>query len=1406
MKKTKELVFILIIVILVIGNVVYLIKQDAKKENKNAELINITQCSEEFMNNYFEELDKIQENEDKENILIITSETKIQDGYGASEIVEAPNNQYILKYESQEEKNDALENFNTNKELISVEENIAYTLTGDVKYNSWGIEKMGLDQAIEVVNSKDLNEVTVAVIDSGCNIETFNKKFPEKIIETYNVLDTEVAMTDEVGHGTNVAGIIAEGTPSNVKILPIKVTADGVIYNTDIIKAINYVVYYNKADVINMSFVSYSISNSMKQAIDAANDKNIICVAAAGNDNTSINAYPAAYSNTISISACNSNLNKSSFSNYGSTITFTAPGEGISSINASMSGTSAAAPHAVSAVAIIKSYNSSYTLENVINLLKSYSIDLGNNGRDNYFGYGLINFAEVSYCDCNCEKCDSINCSNCQCEKCIFEEINVLKKIEVVEPLVTSYNYGSITNLSPIQLRIYNDEDYIDKYLLELEGCEIIGYDPYCYDNQIVTIKYQGEETSFELSARDIYDSGWEYEKIDDENIRLTKYLIETYGEVKSLEKIYVPQRIDGYAVKALGENLFFEENLKNVILPPTVTEIGTKAFYGSGLENIDIQSEDIQIGDYAFSELESLENINSNIISLGKGAFSGCVTLNSINFSDTIETIGENAFSECNNLENITLPSSVTSIGARAFSNTNIKNITIPNGVTKIEDYVFSGCVNLDNITIPEGVTEIGDYAFVDCNNLKNIYIPKTVTGIGRNVFTGCAGLESIVVDENNEYYDNRDNCNALIETHTNTLLVGTYNTIIPSTVKIIGEGAFAYNFRLKKLTIPESVEEIQTKAFYYCIYLTEINLPKDVKVIGQEALWACFRSIVWVYRDSYAKTYAQENYLYYQCIDPSEIYVEISKKEYKAFETVKRDGMYIMLSYDDGRTEKIEDEINIKYINENSSFRYGDTYFTVSAYSKTGEYIEERVMVTVTKAVPEYILPSNIEVIKGNILSEIQLPEGFYWMDETQVIEETGNIIYKARYIPDDTVNYEIIENIEITILVKAEKIVITPDIIVNERTYDGTNSIDLRNITISNLETTDYTIESAILDSIDVGDTTAKIKIRLTDSKFQNYTLNTKKQEEEYTVNVKIIPAELVKPSKVDKIYTYNGNDQQFELIQFDNTKMNITGNIRKNAGEQIVTISLATENYIWEDKTTEDITFTFEIEKANANIMYEFSDENYIYDEQMHTGTLNITNPDNAKVKYMDENGEYTLDDMPKYCEVGSYTIKYRIFVDDNYEDVTGSNNVMIYGIEEIEPTLELKNNILIVKDYDNSFTNICEKIKLYATSCLYKHYDKDKKLIDVETTKTGDSIIININNEREFEYIISVLGDVNGDGKLDQRDIFEINKHRLDNVKLKDEYLQAGDVNEDGKSDIRDIFEINRVRLQNIEKN
>ena len=77
------------------------------------------------------------------------------------------------------------------------------------------------------MDTKELNDITVAIIDTGCDMNLFNKNYPGKIVETYNVLNPEDKMVDEDGHGTHIAGTIAEGTPSNVKILPIKVSTDG---------------------------------------------------------------------------------------------------------------------------------------------------------------------------------------------------------------------------------------------------------------------------------------------------------------------------------------------------------------------------------------------------------------------------------------------------------------------------------------------------------------------------------------------------------------------------------------------------------------------------------------------------------------------------------------------------------------------------------------------------------------------------------------------------------------------------------------------------------------------------------------------------------------------------------------------------------------------------------------------------------------------------------------------------------------------------------------------------------------------------------------------------------------------------------------------------------------------------
>ena len=130
----------------------------------------------------------------------------------------------------------------------------------------------------------------------------------------------------------------------------------------------------------------------------------------------------------------------------------------------------------------------------------------------------------------------------------------------------------------------------------------------------------------------------------------------------------------------------------------------------------------------------------------------------------------------------------SVTAIGVQAFRDcTGLTSITIPNSVTTIESYAFSGCTGLTSITIPNSVTTIRSNAFSSCSGLTSITIPNSVTAIGVQVFSDCTELTSITVDSSNPKYDSRNNCNAIIETASNTLVIGCQNTVIPNSVTAI-------------------------------------------------------------------------------------------------------------------------------------------------------------------------------------------------------------------------------------------------------------------------------------------------------------------------------------------------------------------------------------------------------------------------------------------------------------------------------------------------------------------------------------------------------------------------------------------------------------------------------------------
>ena len=148
---------------------------------------------------------------------------------------------------------------------------------------------------------------------------------------------------------------------------------------------------------------------------------------------------------------------------------------------------------------------------------------------------------------------------------------------------------------------------------------------------------------------------------------------------------------------------------------------------------------------------------------------------------------------------------------------------------VTKIGDTAFTYCTNLTSVTIPNSVISIGWWSFMDCSGLKSIEIPQSVTTIGTSTFANCSGLNSIKVESNNPQYDSRNSCNAIIETSSNSLILGCKNTIIPNSVTSIKTSAFNSCNGLTTITIPNSVTSIDGNPFFGCSDLTSINVESD-------------------------------------------------------------------------------------------------------------------------------------------------------------------------------------------------------------------------------------------------------------------------------------------------------------------------------------------------------------------------------------------------------------------------------------------------------------------------------------------------------------------------------------------------------------------------------------------------
>lgn len=360
-----------------------------------------------------------------------------------------------------------------------------------------------------------------------------------------------------------------------------------------------------------------------------------------------------------------------------------------------------------------------------------------------------------------------------------------------------------------------------------------------------------------------------------EECVELKKYI----GEDTD---IIVPAEIEGKKVTSINLFYSFSYNVESVTIPDNVRYIGKTTFgscasltslaIGSGVTTIEsdgsfglfrgcssLESITVDENNTVFDSREDCNaiirtetnelfagckgtKVPDSVVSIGTSAFWGCSGLESVVLPDNMESIGKFAFEGCSGLTELIIPDSVTSIGGRAFTNCeNLTSVSIGKGITSLETYVFYGCKKLQELTIPNSVTNIGAYAFSNCSSLKNLTIPDSVTNIDEAAFHYCSGLESITVDSNNEAYDSRNNCNAIISKDGGILIAGCSNTKMPDHVTAIGEYAFSGCSGLTELELPGSLKKIRYGAFVGCSGLTELKLPDSLEEIGEQAFYNC-------------------------------------------------------------------------------------------------------------------------------------------------------------------------------------------------------------------------------------------------------------------------------------------------------------------------------------------------------------------------------------------------------------------------------------------------------------------------------------------------------------------------------------------------------------------------------------
>lgn len=724
MKKAISIILTIIILILVFFPCYTTISAQIKMNDAIAVSNNIAEMTEAYNEEYKDKLEVSGASSIiVDNRIIVETKSKINT-YNAVDEVYGLGYAFV-QFETTQEAENAIKQYEY--QGLTVENDKIYNLNATSFSSSnderWAYKFSEADTTVNYFNNNNsnLSEIIVATIDTGIKYDHGDLK--DRIIRTYADFSIKHPMYNEDdydGHGTNVAGVIAQCTPSNVKIEAFKVAEyDGTVYTSALICAYEYILAMNDnvPDVINMSYGGYREAQPIeKRLLGELKQKGIVLVASAGNENTDTkNINPANDDNVIAVSAYDESGNKCWFSNYGSTVDIAAPGINVYTTfgieyTSDFSGTSAAAPFVSSAAAIILMQNDTLTPDEVRIKLKESAFKRKIPSDKMWAGAGLLNFSNLIEGE---RKSDvEFNYESGEYQDTIKVQLSCPDKLNTKIIYTTDNTLPSSTNgktyTTPITV---NTQAHIIAAAFPIIGTALHSQ----YTSGDYQVFKEASENDFVIS--------------DDGNIT---------GYTGKYFAFKVPDTINGIIPTSIGDNCFNSSSITHIELPDSVTVINESAFENSSLEKIVANGIDI-VWQSGFENCYSLyEEKMPNITKLDDSAFLNCQMLTNLSFKDNL------VHAYCNNdyvnsrgclsgtgITEADFPNLVTC--GKAFENTPIIYANLPK--VKFLNGAFRDCSILSSVNIPL-VTKVGNAAFANCPLLPNDMDFSNITEVSYHGF----------------------------------------------------------------------------------------------------------------------------------------------------------------------------------------------------------------------------------------------------------------------------------------------------------------------------------------------------------------------------------------------------------------------------------------------------------------------------------------------------------------------------------------------------------------------------------------------------------------------------------------------------------------------------------------------